>query len=50
MLYGRKAYSQCIQGRVGIENHPAIVEKRKRLGDWEADTMRPSLPTIKASW
>jgi len=24
---------------VSIEQHPAIVEKRKRPGDWEADTM-----------
>ena len=37
--YGRKAYSQCIPGRVGIEKRPAIVQQRKRLGDWEADTM-----------
>ncbi len=37
--YRRKAYKQCIPGRVGIEKHPAIVEQRTRLGDWEADTM-----------
>ena len=24
--------------RLGIEKRPAIVEERKRLGDWEADT------------
>ncbi len=35
----RKAYKQCIPGRVGIEKRPAIVEQRTRLGDWEADTM-----------
>ncbi len=37
--YRRKAYKQCIPGRVGIEKRPAIVEQRTRLGDWEADTM-----------
>ncbi len=37
--YGRKTYSPCIPGRIGIENRPAIVEQRTRLGDWEADTM-----------
>ena len=25
--------------RVGIEHRPPIVETRKRLGDWETDTM-----------
>jgi transposase, IS30 family len=28
-----------ITGRVDIENRPEIVEKRERLGDWEADTI-----------
>ena len=28
-----------IRGRVGIEQRPAIVEDRRRFGDWEADTM-----------
>ncbi len=37
--YRRKAYKQCIPGRVGIEKRPAIVEQRTQLGDWEADTM-----------
>ena len=26
-------------GRVGIEARPAVVEKRKRFGDWESDTV-----------
>lgn len=28
-----------IPNRVGIEQRPAIVEQRKRLGDWEGDTI-----------
>jgi len=28
-----------IPNRVGIEQRPAIVDKRKRLGDWEGDTI-----------
>jgi transposase, IS30 family len=28
-----------IVGRIGIENRPAIVETRSRIGDWEADTI-----------
>lgn len=31
-----------IVGRVGIEERPAIVEKRTRLGDWESDRMEGS--------
>jgi len=31
-----------IVGRVGIEQRPAIVEKRQRLGDWESDRMEGS--------
>ena len=31
-----------IVGRVGIEERPAIVEQRKRLGDWESDRMEGS--------
>ena len=26
-------------GRVSIDEHPAIVGKKERLGDWEADTI-----------
>ena len=25
--------------RVGIENRPAIVDQKSRIGDWEADTI-----------
>ena len=25
--------------RVGIENRPAIVDRKTRIGDWEADTI-----------
>lgn len=28
-----------IVGRIGIEQRPAVVEKRTRLGDWESDTL-----------
>jgi IS30 family transposase len=28
-----------IPGRVGIEDRPAIVERRGRFGDWESDTL-----------
>jgi IS30 family transposase len=28
-----------IRNRVGIEHRPAIVDHRRRFGDWEADTM-----------
>ena len=31
-----------IVGRVGIEQRPAIVERRARLGDWESDRMEGS--------
>jgi transposase, IS30 family len=31
-----------IVGRVGIEQRPAIVEKRSRLGDWESDSVQGS--------
>jgi len=30
--YGRKAYTQGIPGRIGIEHRPAIVEEKSRLG------------------
>lgn len=29
-----------IPGRVGIEQRPAVVDRRSRFGDWEADTMQ----------
>ena len=40
--YGRKAYTRCIPGRSGIEERPAVVASRERVGDWEADTMHGS--------
>jgi IS30 family transposase len=35
--YGKKDWRGRIPGRVGIEERPAVVETKKRLGDWEAD-------------
>lgn len=35
--YGTKDSRGTIPGRVGIEERPAIVETRARVGDWEAD-------------
>jgi IS30 family transposase len=35
--YGAKDARGTIPGRVGIEERPAIVETRARVGDWEAD-------------
>ena len=29
----------CIPNQVSIEDRPAIVESRRRIGDWEGDTM-----------
>jgi len=37
--YGSNERRGKIPNRVSIEQRPAIVEERKRLGDWEADTM-----------
>ncbi len=37
--YGSHSRRGCIANRVGIENRPKIVEKRSRIGDWEADTI-----------
>ena len=37
--YGSNERRGKIANRVSIEQRPAIVEDRKRLGDWEADTM-----------
>ena len=34
--------------RVGIENRPAIVDQKKRIGDWEADTIICKLENLKA--
>ena len=35
--YGSNDYRGQIPGRVSIEERPAIVDKKTRLGDWEAD-------------
>lgn len=35
--YGKKDWRGRIPGRVDIEERPKIVEKKTRLGDWEAD-------------
>jgi IS30 family transposase len=37
--YGSPERRGQISQRVSIEQRPAIVETRKRLGDWEADTV-----------
>ena len=37
--YGSNERRGKIPNRVSIEQRPAIVEERKRLGDWEADTV-----------
>jgi len=38
--YGSKdAGRGCIPNRVDIEKRPAIVDSRKRVGDWEGDTI-----------
>ena len=35
--YGKNDYRGRIPNRVGIENRPAIVDTRSRIGDWEVD-------------
>ena len=37
--YGKKDYRGIIPDRVDIDEHPAIVDEKTRLGDWEADTV-----------
>jgi len=37
--YGTHDHRGKIQGRVGIEKRPKIVDKRVRIGDWEIDTL-----------
>lgn len=34
-----RTLSGCIKNRVGIEKRPGIVDRKKRFGDWEADTI-----------
>lgn len=36
---GKHAGRGCIPGRVDIEQRPAIIEQKTRLGDWELDTL-----------
>ena len=37
--YGKHDFRGKIPNRVGIEHRPKIVETKKRIGDWEADTL-----------
>lgn len=37
--YGTQQRSGPIAGRTSIDERPAVVESRERLGDWEADTL-----------
>jgi IS30 family transposase len=37
--YGQRDRRGQLQGRVSIEARPGIVESRRRVGDWEADTI-----------
>lgn len=37
--YGHYDRRGKIKNRVGIENRPGIVDTRKRIGDWEGDTI-----------
>ncbi len=39
---GDRGKRVIIPNRVGIEHRPAIVNKKKRFGDWEADTVLAS--------
>jgi len=37
--YGSRDRRGKIPNRVSIEHRPAVVDQRKRIGDWEADTI-----------
>ena len=37
--YGSTWTGGKVPNRVGIENRPAIVDRKTRIGDWEADTI-----------
>jgi len=37
--YGSTRRPPTILNRIGIEDRPVIVDKRKRIGDWEGDTI-----------
>jgi transposase, IS30 family len=41
----RRSQYQRIRGRKMIDERPAEVEKRQRVGDWESDTMRGPMTT-----
>jgi IS30 family transposase len=38
--YASKDRRGQIVGRIGIEQRPTVVDKRKRFGDWESDTVQ----------
>ena len=46
--YGSKWTRGKVPNRVGIENRPAIVDQKTRIGDWEADTIICKLKNLKA--
>jgi len=37
--YGKKDTRGRIKNRVGIENRPAVVDNKSRVGDWEGDSI-----------
>ena len=37
--YGSTSTRGKVPDRVGIENRPAVVDQKSRIGDWEADTI-----------
>ena len=37
--YGSTWTRGKVPNRVGIENRPAVVDQKTRIGDWEADTI-----------
>ena len=37
--YGSTWTRGKVPNRVGIENRPAVVDQKARIGDWEADTI-----------
>ena len=44
--YGRTDYRGRIPGRVDIDQRPAIVAARTRLGDWEADLTSQAITNL----
>ena len=46
--YGSTWTRGKVPNRVGIENRPAIVDRKTRIGDWEADTIICKLKNLKA--